>query len=267
MAHLRPRPSRVPRRRAKLGFLVAVFLLTLAGCGDDTTPTSGDATGDDPSAPSGSATTEGTEPAEPATSEATSETTSETTEAVPSSEPADEGLEGRLLTADELPGVNDQTVWKVEATGPEDGATTGTCQRFDLVSVGADEAVRRTFTSNQDTVEAEQVVAEFADAKSAWRAHQVLKTWRAKCADQIKADQVDVGDLRTLKVSEGFADSYVVRYGDAGAESQHWDGTGISRRGAFLSLVEIDQVGQDYLYPAGEDPASLAAMSALGQLG
>ena len=86
------------------------------------------------------------------------------------------------------------------------------------MSVGANEAVRRTFTSNQDTVEAEQVVAEFADAKSAWRAHQVLKKWRATCADQIKADQVDVGDLRTLKVSEGFADSYVVRYGDAGAE-------------------------------------------------
>ena len=266
MAYLRPGPSRVPRRRVHLGFLVAVFLLTLAGCGDDTSPASGDATGDDPSATSDSATTEATESTEPA-EPPTSEATSEATEAAPSSEPADEGLEGRLLTADELPGVNDQTVWKVGATGPEDGATTGTCQRFDLVSVGANEAVRRTFTSNQDTVAAEQVVAEFADAKSAWRAHQVLKTWRAKCADQIKADQVDVGDLRSLKVSEGFADSYVVRYGDAGAESQHWDGTGISRRGAFLSLVEIDQVGQDYIYPAGEDPASLAAMSALADLG
>ena len=189
MAYLRPRPSRVPRRRAQLGFLVAVFLLTLAGCGDDTSPTSGDATGDDPSAPSESATTESTEGTEPTEAPA-----SETTEAVPSSEPAAEGLEGRLLTADELAGANDQTVWTVEATGPEDGATTGTCQRFDLVSVGANEAVRRTFTSNQDTVEAEQVVAEFADAKSAWRAHQVLKKWRATCADQVDADQVDVGD-------------------------------------------------------------------------
>ena len=265
MAYLRPRPSRVPRRRAQLGFLVAVFLLTLAGCGDDTSPTSGDATGDDPSATSESVPTKTTESTE--STEPTDAPASETTEAVPSSEPAAEGLEGRLLTADELPGVNDQTVWKVGATGPEDGATTGTCQRFDLVSVGANEAVRRTFTSDQDSVAAEQVVAEFADAKSAWRAHQVLKTWRAKCADQIKADQVDVGDLRSLKVSEGFADSYVVRYGDAGAESQHWDGTGTSRRGAFLSLVEINQVGQDYIYPAGEDPASLAAMSALADLG
>ena len=262
MAYLRPRPSRVPRRRAQLGFLVAVFLLTLAGCGDDTSPTSGDASGDDPSAPSEPATTEGTEGAG-----ATEAPASETTEAVPSSEPADQGLEGRLLTADELPGANDQTVWTIEATGPEDGATTGTCQRFDLVSVGANEAVRRTFTSNQDSVVAEQVVAEFADSKSAWRAHQVLKKWRATCADQVDADQVDVGEGQTLKVSEGFADSYVVRYGDAGAEEQHWDGAGISRRGAFLSLVEIDLVGQDYDYPVGEEPASLSAMSALGKLG
>jgi hypothetical protein len=242
-----------------------VFLLTLAGCGDDTSPASGDATGADPSAPSEPATspsaegTAGTEPSEPPASE--------TTEAAPTSEPADEGLQGGLPGAAERAGVTDQTGWTVDATGPADGATTRTCQRFDLVSVGANEAVRRTFTSNQDSVEAEQVVAEFADAKSAWRAHQVLKKWRATCADQIKADITDVGDLRTLPVSEGFADSYVVRYGDAGAQDQQWDGTGISRRGPFLSVVQIGLVGQDYTYPAGEDPASLSAMSALGSLG
>jgi len=95
----------------------------------------------------------------------------------------------------------------------------------------------------------------------------VLKKWRDTCAEQVDAADVNVGPLQSLTVDAGFADSYVVRYGDAGAESQHWDGTGISRRGAFLSLVEIDQVGQDYLYPAGADPASLAAMSALDQLG
>ena len=260
MASLRPRSSRVPRHRARAGFLVAVFLLTLAGCGDDTSPTAGDATADDPSA-SESATANSTRSAEPSETAAP-----ESSAAAPTSEPA-AGLEGRLLGPDELAGANDQTVWKVGSTGPEDGATTGTCQRFDLVSVGANEAVRRTFTSNQDTVVAEQVVAEFADAKSAWRAHQVLKKWRETCADQVKADQVDVGEGQTLKVSQGFADSYVVRYGDAGADAQHWDGTGISRRGAFVSLVQIDLVGQDYNYPVGEEPASLSAMSALGKLG
>ncbi|MET1060869.1 MAG: hypothetical protein ABWX84_14810 [Nocardioides sp.] len=259
MALLRPVSPRIPRGRAALGVLAAVFLLTLTGCGDDTRDTSGDTVGDDPSATAESpAATESTDPSAAA---------SDTAEATPSSDPADTGLEGRLLTADELAGVNDETTWTVASTGPEDGATTGSCQRFDFVSLGANEAVRRTFTSNQDTVEAEQVVAEFADAKSAWRAHQVLKKWRTTCADQVDAADVKVGDLQSLKAGDGFADSYVVRYGDAGAEEQHWDGAGISRRGPFLSLVEIGLVGQDYNYPAGEEPASLAAKSALADLG
>ena len=107
------------------------------------------------------------------------------------------GLEARLLTPDEMAGANEETVWKAAATGPEDGETTGTCQRFDFGSLGASEALVRRFTSNQDTVEATQVVAEFADAKSAWRAHQVLKKWRSTCADQIDAADVSVGDLQT----------------------------------------------------------------------
>jgi len=258
MALLRPGPSRFPRRRAPLGVVAAVFLLTLAGCGDDTSRTSGDATGDDPSAPTES-TTEATEPTEAASDDPSDGTSSST--------PADPGLESRLLTADEMPGVNDETTWTVDSTGPEDGTTLGECQRFDFVSLGATEAVARTFSSNQETVAAGQVVAKFADAKSAWRAHQVLKKWRATCADQIEAGDVEVGDLRTLSVSAGQADAYLVRYGDTGAEAQHWAGTGISRRGPLLSLVHVELVGQDYNYPAGEEPAALGAMSALADLG
>ena len=261
MALLRPVSSRIPRDRVALGVLAAVFLLTMTGCADNPRDTSGDAVGDDPSATAEPpAATTSTDPSEAPTAPEATETTS-------SPAPADQVLETRLLTADELAGANDATVWKVASSGPEDGETTGTCQRFDLVSVGANEAVRRTFSSNQDTVEAEQVVAEFADAKSAWRAHQVLKKWRDTCAEQVDAADVNVGPLQSLKVDAGFADSYVVRYGDAGAEEQHWDGAGISRRGPFLSLVEIDLVGQDYNYPAGQEPASLAAMSALAHLG
>ena len=263
MAILRPVSPRVPRRRAALGVLGAVFLLTLTGCGGDSPDEGGDAVADDPSAtassPDATQSTGSTDPSQAPPSESTGTD--------PGSEPAAAGLAGRLLSADELAGANDQTVWKAGATGPEDGATTGTCQRFDLVSVGANEAVRRTFTSNQDTVAAEQVVAEFADAKSAWRAHQVLKKWRTTCAGQVDAAEVNVGDLRSLKVSEGFADSYVVSYGATGADEQQWDGVGISRRGSFLSLVQIGLVGQDYNYAAGQEPASRAAVSALEKLG
>ena len=255
MASLRRGPSRFARPHGRAALVAAVFLVTLAGCGDDTRKTGGDTVGDDPSAPSESATSVASEPTEA------------TTDPAPTSEPAGSGLETRLLTPDELAGANDETVWKAAASGPEGGRTTGTCQRFDLVSMGASEAVVREFTSNQDTVEAVQVVAEFADAKSAWRAHQVLKKWRSTCADQIDAAEVSVGDLSTLSVDAGHADSYVVRYGDTGAEEQHWVGAGISRRGPLLSLVEIALVGQDYNYPEGEEPAALAARTALADLG
>ncbi len=258
--HRRATP-RLPRRRVPTGVVTAVFLITLAGCGGDARDSSGDTTADDPSASSESTPSE-TAPTE--TSEASETATDGTTGADPS--PAG-GLAARLLTADELPGVNDETSWTVDTTGAEDGRTTGACQRFDLVSLGASEAVVRTFTSNQDTVEAAQVVARFADDKSAWRAHRVLTSWRKKCAEQVDASDVEVGELRALDVSVGNADAYVVRYGEAGAEDQHWAGAGISRRGPLLSLVQIDLVGQDYNYPAGEEPAALAAMSALGDLG
>ena len=235
--------------------VAAVFLVTLAACGNDPASSSADrdAAGDDPATPS-----------ETVTSEPADEPTEDTPADGATSEPAPAGLEARLLGAHELPGVNDATVWTVASTAPEDGQPFGTCQRFDLTSLGAGDAVVRTFSSNQDSVEGGQVVAEFSDPKSAWRAHQVLKTWRQKCKEQIEADEVVVGPLQS--VAKG-ADAYVVRYGDAGADEQQWDGVGISRRGPLVSVVQIGLVGQDYNYPAGEEPAAQAARAALAKLG
>jgi hypothetical protein len=111
------------------------------------------------------------------------------------------------------------------------------------------------------------VVAGFADAKSAWRAHQVLKTWRAKCAEQVDAGTVEVGPLDSLATGKAVADAYVVHYGDKGADEQQWDGVGISRQGPLVSVVQIGLVGQDYNYPAGQEPAAEAARLALAKLG
>ncbi|RYP85526.1 hypothetical protein EKO23_12245 [Nocardioides guangzhouensis] len=233
-----------------------MFLITLAGCGNDPDTTSGDrgAVVDDPATPSETVTTEAAE-------EATGAPTEDT-----SSEPAEAGLEARLLTAAELPGANDETEWTVASTAAEDGPF-GTCQRFDMASLGAGDAVVRTFTSNQDTVEGGQVLAEFSDAKSAWRAHQVLKTWHKKCAEQVEAGTVEVGPLDSLAQGTAVADAYVVHYGDKGADEQQWDGVGISRTGPLLSVVQIGLVGQDYNYPAGQEPAAEAARLALAKLG
>ena len=254
----------LPRLRGRAGLLAAVSIITLAGCGAQTDNASGDsdAVRDDPSE------TTSTSASAP-TSEATeSEPTAEVSATEePSEDPAPAGIEGRLLTAAELPGVNEQTEWTVEATGPQGDTPYGECQRFDFVSLGATEAVLRTFTSNQDTVTAGQVVAEFADAKSAWRAHQVLKSWRSQCADRLKGKQRTVGELTDVDVPAGVGQEYLLQYGDQGADVQHFDGVGIARRGAFLSLVEIDMQGQDYNYPAGESPAARAVRAAVEKLG
>jgi hypothetical protein len=261
MAHL-------PRLRGRAGLLAAVSIITLAGCGSQTGNASDDSdpVRDDPGETTSAAASETTSAPTSAASE--SEPTAEvSTTEVPGEDPAPAGLEGRLLTAAALPGVNEQTQWTVKATGPQGDTPYGECQRFDFVSLGATEAVLRTFTSNQDTVTAGQVVAEFADAKSAWRAHQVLKSWRSQCAERLKGKQRTVGDLTDVAVPAGFAQDYVLQYGDAGAEVQHFDGVGIARRGAFLSLVEIDLQGQDYNYPAGQRPSALAARAAVDRLG
>ena len=242
--------------------VVVVFLVTLAACGNDPENSSADrdATGEDPATPSETVTTD---PADDSTEDTSTDTPSDEA----TSEPAEAGLEARLLGAAELPGANDETVWTVASTAPEDGQPFGTCQRFDMMSLGAGDAVVRTFSSNQDTVEGAQVVAEFSDAKSAWRAHQVLKTWHRKCKEQIEAGEVTVRPLQSLEKGAAVADAYVVRYGDAGAEEQQWDGVGISRRGPLVSVVQIGLVGQDYNYPAGGEPGAEAARAALAKLG
>src|SRR5262245_34621105 len=209
MAPLRHRaPSRVARRTLRTGMVAVVFLVTLAACGNDpeTSSADRDATADDPATPS---ETVATDPADDPTDDTPTDDAT--------SEPAEAGLEARLLGAGELPGANDETVWTVASTAPEDSQPFGTCQRFDMKSLGAGDAVVRTFSSNQDTVEGAQVVAEFSDAKSAWRAHQVLKTWHQKCKEQIEAGEVTVRPLQSLEKGDAVADAYVVRYGDAGA--------------------------------------------------
>jgi hypothetical protein len=255
---------RLPQRSGLGSGLAALLLLgALAACADDTKTAA--ASGEDPAAPSepteSTEVTASSEPSEP--SEEPTETASEEpTEPAPGS-----GLAPRLLTAAELPGVNDETVWTEESTVPVKGQALGTCQRFDFLSMGADEGVARTFTSNQDTVVGVHVVSTFADGKSAWRAHEVLKTWAKKCAEHVEAGEVKVSQVRSLPAGSGSAQSYVVTHGDKGAEDLHFVGVGIARQGPLLALVEIDLVGQDYNYPDGEEPGSLAALAALQKLG
>jgi hypothetical protein len=220
-----------------------VTLLLLAGCG---TAGSSD---DDPSADRKTS-----EPTDVET------TTPPTTPTAPTATPP-AALETKLLSADELPGVNEVTKWRVSGTDPEDGAGHGSCQKFSLVDIGAQSSLVRTYAATGDVV-ALQVLGEFADAKSAWRAHQVLKTWAADCAEMLDADVEKVSKLTPVPVPGGVAQQQLLQYGDEGAEAHTFAGVGITRHGSYLSIVQIEVVGQDYNYDAGQEPAALAALAA-----
>lgn len=209
-----------------------------------------------------------------ATSEAPTETgaparetgapaTEETSEPEPVEELAT--LADRLVPAEDLPGVNEHTVWTAGRTTPEGGVPHGSCQRTSLVDIGALDSVVRTYAGGEG-VTGVQVVAEFADAKSAWRTHQVLKTWTTECAEQLDAEVEKVGPLTPATVAGGGGHSGLVQYGDEGAELHTFAGIAIVRVGAYLSVVELDVLSQDYNYEPGREPAALAVPVAAARL-
>lgn len=154
-----------------------------------------------------------------------------------------------LLDADRLPTVGERA-WVVDATRPEDpdrDPAVGACQKTVLGTIGAIETVRRTFTA-PDRVSATQVVARFADARSAWRAHQVLVAWRDDCSERL--DRADVGPMEPVTVHTGTAESYRT------AARKQAAGLGILRTGRYLTLVEVTARSQRY--PDSWDPARVA---------
>lgn len=237
--------TRLPTRRAGslVGSLAVVLLL--AGCGSEGSDNEQDA--------------------DRAGSDKTSAPVDHSTHTPPTDSatvtPPEPGLETRLLSADELPGVNDITEWSVASTDSEDGAGHGSCQKFSLVDIGAQSSLVRSYTATGDIV-AVQVLGEFADAKSAWRAHQVVKTWAAECAEMLDAEVEKIGTLSAVPVPGGKADQQLLQYGDKDAEAHTFAGVGIVRHGSYLSIVQIDVMGQDYNYDAGDEPAARAALAA-----
>lgn len=152
--------------------------------------------------------------------------------------------DAHLLGAARLPSVGGRA-WTV-ATKPAAG-TVGGCQKTDLTTIGAVDTVNRTFTAD-DGVAATQVVARFADARSAWRAHRVLAAWRDDCEDRV--DRSEIGPLEPISVRTGTADGY------RGSFRSRSAGLGILRTGDYLTLVEI--TAGDERYPTSWDPARKA---------
>lgn len=84
--------------------------------------------------------------------------------------------------------------WSVEGTGGEAGRMTSDCQRATLRDIGAMETRVRDFAA--DGPAAAQAVSRFGDAKSAWRAEQVMIAWREDCADELQRRDAALGTVR-----------------------------------------------------------------------
>jgi hypothetical protein len=247
------------------GVLLPVLLLgALTACGPETTePASGGSAG---SVESESLEPTVTEPSEP------TESAEE-----PSEEPSvpSDGGEGSvtdaLLPAADVPGFNDQFTWKERATGtrePQDLA--GTCHKFEMTSIGAEEVAYRTYQPTQgDSSTASELVAAFPDDKTATRAYEVLKSWQADCAGQLKKfDRVSVGDLEPVSTDAGEGTWYLLTYGPAAGDPDeaYFDAQGIAKVGDRIAVLRLSLIGQDYNYPAGEEPMVAAVQAAAGRL-
>lgn len=167
-----------------------------------------------------------------------------------SSKPGD-----HLLAAESLPRLGGGAAWEVRTTGPEHSRPVGACQKTPLVDIGAVTAVRRVFVGPEESgMRTRQVVAEFADAKSAWRAHEVLAAWRDDCEQRLQR-RSDVGPMEDVDL-EVRATGAHYRAVLGSRDRRRTTGFGIVRTGRWLSIVEIRATPSDY--PARWSPSSRA---------
>jgi len=250
------------RYRSAIAVLTAAILVgsgALAGCSvsrDDDEPSKARAT------QTAEATETVTEEPTPSPSPSASASQSTAPSNSPSASPA-ATPQAALLTAAEMPQLNPTSPWKSGRTGPAGTRPFGLCQKFDLLTIGAIEAVERTFTSRGDT--AGQQVAEFADAQTAVRASKVLEAWHRSCAGRVRGQGVRVRPITDVAVTKGTGWNYLVSFERRG--TGHFHSLGLVLSGPRMTLLRMDHEGQDHNYPPGKDPMELAVKGASARMG
>ncbi|MDN4171453.1 hypothetical protein QWY28_00700 [Nocardioides sp. SOB77] len=263
-----PRALRAVRRRPLLAPAALALVLTVSACGGDPDAAPAPAT-----SPSTSTPTAGATPG-PTTSPATSATPGTDPTTTPSTKPG--GGKGRpnrtlaplpaqplharaagdhLLDASRMPALSEDRPWAEVADG-RGGAPVGACQEASLFDIGALRTTGRRFATADGSTTATQVVGRFPDAKSAWRATEVLLAWRADCAERLDHARTAVGEVRDVPVRTGTGAAYPASWGPRSATGGRATGLGILRTGSWVSVVEIatDEGG----WPRGWDPARQA---------
>ncbi|HEX6247269.1 MAG TPA: hypothetical protein VFZ64_05310 [Nocardioidaceae bacterium] len=272
------RPASGPTPRPAPALVPALVLgLALVACDASVevdlapTPTSAPASSPSPEATSPGPSVTSSETPSAATSGSASPSASPL---APTTSPArPRRLTDRLLTAEEVPGFNDRFTWKVARTRTAEGTEPfGTCQRFEMTTIGAMRVVVREYapaTASPGST-AGHLVAEFADRETARRAYEVLQSWRGTCEEQLRRyDRRQVGALEPVRVSGGEGGWYLLVYGppeDGSADEGYFDAQGAALVGTRIALLRMRLVGQDYNYPAGREPMVEAVRTAAARL-
>lgn len=170
------------------------------------------------------------------------------------------GLAERLLPAAALTSPAPDLAWDAVHTElHEPRALAGSCHRFPLVSVGAIRVAHRAYVLGQPRAPratAEHVVARFADARTAWRAYEVLLAWQADCGETL-ADRRGVR-LTEVQDLDG-AQRYAVAWSPDGAERLREDVALVQVR-SRVALVRVTTTPRDT--GSGRPTATAAIRSA-----
>ncbi len=197
---------------------------------------------------------------EPTPTESPSASPSATTSPSASTAPTPQAA---LLTAAEMPQLNSTSKWTQGRTGPVSTRPFGLCQKFDLLTIGALDAVQRTFTHDTDI--AGQQVADFPDAQNAVRASKVIEAWQRDCAKRVRGNNVQVRAIKDVPVAKGKGWWYLVSF--ESRDEGHFHSLGLALSGTRMTLIRMDHDGQDHNYPPGKDPMQLAVKAAAAKLG
>lgn len=242
--------------RLRLAALAACLVLAATACGDRD---------DDPSVaePGTQPTTSAPSPSQSG-SDAPTPTVSATAEPTASASP--ETLTDRLLPTADVPGLNATWTWQDGETGPAGSEPFGLCAKVDLASIGASDVVERSYFPPVDTDDsAGEQIAEFPDATTTGRAVAVLKSWQKKCAAHIDRAGVKVRPITSVSTASGTGFWYLVSYPE-GADEGRFHAFGVAVVGTRVAVLSIDNGGQDYNYPTGEEPMVAMVQAAAGRL-
>lgn len=181
-------------------------------------------------------------------------------------------LADALLPANEVTGLNQSWVWQEDGTVAAEQELIGYCSRYDVFTLGAEEALHRTYGapagSEPELNRAGELVAQFPDEATADRAFQVLLSWHRGCAKRINPDlEAKVGPVAYPQTPGAKAFWYLVTVPEFDMDPGSFSAFGVTVVGDRVAILTMDSGGPDFIYPRGREPMVGMIRAAAARLG